>query len=1089
MGKKMLVISATISLLQLHSTIAAATPQVAFPFNSQLPTVPRANKPYSFEISPTTFSPSAANLTYSLSDEPSWLTLDSATRRLSGTPTDIDIGPINFTLSAADDDGSIAQMQCTLVVSADPPPQLSGDISRQLAESVNLSSSNPAIVTLLPSTPFRFVFQHNSFIDIVQRKLHYYATLADHSPLPSWLRFDASFGGLVFSGTAQPLAAYPQSFNISLISSDVAGFAATSAYFTIVIGAQQLVFVPDQQDISVESGVEVNVASLSQGLYLNDMLLPLNSLRNASASLPDWLHFDAATLTITGQAPDNVGDANGTVKVVDEMGDRATVTLRFSSENTALIQGSVGTLKAYIGEVFEYRIPHSVVDATHTRLSMDLGPAASWLDFNALSAELKGTVPDSTSPTVITATLTADAPGVPSQTQRFAINVQTGFSTASSSSSATDLASRTTASNTSTSSSEPSGATRSHNGLGRGAIAAVVVASIAAALVLVALFVYCCKRRRQRQESWLHFLTSATPPQTTLTRCDISGPVQQPGAGIVVQTELQRDVEKAPNSPKSISGSVSTDMTETERAPQLAFKVPRHSARGSKWNARLSRISQVSSIGDGEEALRSNSEIPEWGHEADVVNRITHHSFSLPAEMARASRHISRGSAQRQSVQRVRNKKRSSYGIERDDSLRRRSVLTEGSKNYRHKRGRSSLGLAATMDRSSFTSSSTRGTSVLSTRPSDFPRPPSEAFYPDQSSVPGLSGLDFDKRRSIRLVDRSGSIRDTRSMAEKRQSFIRNRASTSLQSPLFAHGSRVPSGRKTSSSRTLSQYEESSGHSRTNTAEGHLRGFSESSSALEPPPRNPRRLSAKVKSTFGPNFPRTITETTLGATDEVALTERTSSSSGFYTTSSSASLDGLAAEMALPRHQRSWVLPGEASPTPPPRAVLPRADPDSGNPRPGPLTARERLKKRLNRDSKGQLCDYSSSPLSSPVVVAVQNDEQLKRKKYQARSSSRTRNRLSEPLGLVSTDSIAQARGVRMRLLRATSARRPISIDVSERLSSMKAEHETETQAGSEVWEAMEGESVKSEAPRSLKRRSHQNASLARTSSSGPAFI
>ena len=188
-----------------------ATPGAAFPFNSQVPTVARVGQQYDFQFSGSTFAPDPTNFTYSLSDQPAWLVLDSATRILSGAPSQADVGSNTFTLTAADNTGAV-HMACTLVVSTDPPPQIEGDITQQLAAAANLSSSQPPVVTVLPASNFNFEFKQGSFIDVVQRTLHYYATLADHTPLPSWLMFDSQ--SLTFSGIAPQLSAFPQSWDV-----------------------------------------------------------------------------------------------------------------------------------------------------------------------------------------------------------------------------------------------------------------------------------------------------------------------------------------------------------------------------------------------------------------------------------------------------------------------------------------------------------------------------------------------------------------------------------------------------------------------------------------------------------------------------------------------------------------------------------------------------------------------------------------------------------------------------------------------------------------------------------------------------------
>lgn len=191
-----------LALFIILSTTAAAVsaaPKLAFPFNSQVPTVARVGEPYLFQFSSSTFTPEASNFTYTISGQPGWLTVDSGTRTLSGTPGQDDAGASTFTITAADEMG-VMSSGCTLVVSADPAPQLEGDTSKQLAAIANLSNTSPPTVTILPSTSFHFTFQQNAFIDIVQRRLYYYATLSDHTPLPAWLLFDAT--SMTFSGNA-----------------------------------------------------------------------------------------------------------------------------------------------------------------------------------------------------------------------------------------------------------------------------------------------------------------------------------------------------------------------------------------------------------------------------------------------------------------------------------------------------------------------------------------------------------------------------------------------------------------------------------------------------------------------------------------------------------------------------------------------------------------------------------------------------------------------------------------------------------------------------------------------------------------------
>lgn len=1050
--------SAAMFGLSLFVTTACAAPSIAFPFNSQVPTVARVSQPYLFQFSTSTFAPEPTNFTYSLSDQPAWLIIDSATRTLSGTPSQSDAGASTFTLTAADISG-VAHLPCTLVVSADPAPQLEGDISKQLAETANLSSSEPPTVTILPSNTFHFDFQQSSFIDIVQRKLYYYATLTDHTPLPAWLQFDAQ--NLAFSGLAPQLSAFPQSWAIDLIASDVAGFAGATASFTTAVGTQQLAFVPAEQSINITSGTQLSFTALQSQLFRNGQPISPENLSEATApALPSWLSFDANTLAITGVVPAGASDQSVSVEVTDALGDTATATISLFSGNASLFSGTVGILTAYSGQTFDYRFPDSLFNEPDPALSVALPPTATWLRFDSVSHELQGTVPSHISATAIAATLIAK-PSVAAegQTQIFTIDIKTA---ASDTPSTSRLATRVSPTNSSTLTPLPAPVNAmNHSHLSGGMIAAIVILSFTALAFLIACLLLCLRRRRRNG----YERHSASPAKRTISR-----PIPLPDTGtITVTTELQRDVEKTGD-----SNAYGPLAREADHPPQIALNLPSHTnSRKSRWLQRFSHISQTSSIGNGEDAIMADMNIPELGAESAVLHT-PHDSFSVPAEMARVSRQLSQTSPTKRAMRRLRERHLSRQSVGLGIDTGGGSLISQHSSRYR--RGASSLGLSAAMACSSQASLSTRGTSVLSTRPSDFPRPPTRSTFTKSKSIPTLSISEADKHRSIRLVSRSDSITDSRSIEEKRKSFIRNRASTSLQSPFLAHGSRAPSSAKQNG--RASAAASSAGSLRlSRRRKSMLASYSESSS-LEPRGHDPRRFSSRVRSAFAPNFPRAITRSSLGADDEGAADD----SSGFYTTSSSVSGEDLAAELALPRHQRSWVLPGEASPTPPP------APPTSRQ----PSSVRHRL---ISAETGGprqkwkeRLKERSSSPLSTAVAVPVKDrgDSLPAHRK----DSLTQRSRLSEPMDLVSNDSVSRARMERPRLVH-TNSKRPVSVEEVKRLSSLKAETgtETDTQAGSGMWEDVEHDTELEGGGLMPKAFGESKASTQRSNMSGPVFL
>lgn len=611
-------------LISILLATGSAIPAAVFPFNSQVPLAARVGQAYTFQFSASTFAPGDTSLIYSLSGQPAWLSLDSSSRTLRGTPGQADKGSSTFLLTAADSTGA-AHMQCTLVVVSDPVPTLQGDLGQQLAQSVNLSSNDPPIMTLLPNSAFNFHFRQDSFIDIVQRSLYYYATLADRTPLPAWLHFDPV--QLAFSGTAPQLSAFPQSFDIMLIASDVPGFAGSSSVFTIRVGERQLVFAPEERQIKIKPGEGVVVDDLGDSLLMNGEKMDVSKLKSAEVeNLPDWMAFDSKSLKIQGTAPNDVQAANVTVVASDDKGDSATVILRFvlGGENSSLFTGSIGTLDATPGESFDYTIPTSVIGNAEATLMLVLPTDASWLSFDSSKRELKGDVPTQAS-SIITATLNARAQDVPgSETQIFSINVK---ATASVNASPTTMVtSRTAPTESSTSAAAAFIAeSPSRTTLPGRTIAGIVVGAVLAVAILLALMLLCCRKKRSRD---------GYKKQTSPSKRIISRPIPPIQANtIAVTTELHTDVEKA--------DSLGHDQFErAEQPPQIDLNLPPPSARNSRWTGRFSRTSLASSLGNGEDMIRADANIPEWGHDSAAL-QTPHDSFSVPAQIARVSRQLS----------------------------------------------------------------------------------------------------------------------------------------------------------------------------------------------------------------------------------------------------------------------------------------------------------------------------------------------------------------------------------------------------------------------------------------------------------------
>ena len=133
-----------------------------------------AGQSYSFILPASTFSDADGNsLTYSTSNLPSWLSFNAATRTFTGTPSQA--GTSSITVTANDGNGGIVSDSFDLMVNT--PPALVQAIADQSARVDN---------------SYNYTLPANTFSDGDGNTLSYSATLADGSPLPSWLSFDSA---------------------------------------------------------------------------------------------------------------------------------------------------------------------------------------------------------------------------------------------------------------------------------------------------------------------------------------------------------------------------------------------------------------------------------------------------------------------------------------------------------------------------------------------------------------------------------------------------------------------------------------------------------------------------------------------------------------------------------------------------------------------------------------------------------------------------------------------------------------------------------------------------------------------------------
>lgn len=308
----------------LFIRFVGAVPNISFPINSQVPPVAVPNEPFNFQFASSTFEGlSQEPVLYSLLGAPTWLQLDSSTRTFFGVPQTSDIGSATFQLDATSHSGS-AQVQVTFVVSSAPKPQLVANISEALAKAGFLTDSQS--VALHPNTPFDISFGSEAFDEFGE--VLYYATLLDRAPLPSWMKLDSE--QVELSGVTPIDDTYPQTFEVQLIASSIAGFSGLSEALQLVVSYHQLAFVPLKRDIHISTGQPLAIDDICKSLMLDGHQISPQNITSAQAQTPPWLSFDSQNLVLRGKPPLDTSSLQIRITVNDTFGDSATTYIQLN---------------------------------------------------------------------------------------------------------------------------------------------------------------------------------------------------------------------------------------------------------------------------------------------------------------------------------------------------------------------------------------------------------------------------------------------------------------------------------------------------------------------------------------------------------------------------------------------------------------------------------------------------------------------------------------------------------------------------------------------------------------------------------------
>jgi Ca2+-binding RTX toxin-like protein len=314
---------------------------------------------------------------------PDWMTFDTESRTLAGTPTSGAIGSVAIEVTATDRDGASASKLLTIQVAG----------IRSTPISAQAAIEDRGWTFQVPSSVFSMQGEVGS--------VSYGASLSGGTPLPSWLTFDTDTR--TFSGT--PLNRDVGELAVSVTASDGYGGDAESSFSLAIANTNDSpeVWIPlDDQVVVMGAPFVLTIP----GDALRDVdaadVLALSVGLADGAPLPSWMTFEAATRRLTGAPP--IGEASAlplTVMATDSAGVSVVTgfTLSLTAGNHApLLAQPLQDQQAEEGAEWTFSVPSTAfIDAdagdtlTYSARMADGSALPQWLTFDAETRTFSGT--------------------------------------------------------------------------------------------------------------------------------------------------------------------------------------------------------------------------------------------------------------------------------------------------------------------------------------------------------------------------------------------------------------------------------------------------------------------------------------------------------------------------------------------------------------------------------------------------------------------------------------------------------------------------------------------------------------------------
>ncbi|MFJ5428079.1 putative Ig domain-containing protein [Pectobacterium actinidiae] len=345
---------------------------------------------FSFTVPAGTFTdPDGDTLTLSAtlangSPLPAWLSFNPATGTFSGTPGNTDVGSLSIKITATDPSSAAISTTFGLTVSNvnDAPIVATTIPAQSVAQDGNLNFTVPT----------------GTFTDPDGDTLTLSATLADGSPLPTWLSFNPATG--TFSGT--PGNADVGSLSIKVTATDTTHASVSTTFGLTVTDVNDAPVVSGTlppQSVAQDGGFSFTVPAGTFTDPDGDTLTLSATLANGSP-LPAWLSFNSATGTFSG-TPGNGDVGSLSIKLTANDGDTSvstTFALTVTNTNDApVVSGTLPPQSVTQDGGFSFTVPagtFSDPDGDTLTLSATLAngsPLPAWLSFNPATGTFSGT--------------------------------------------------------------------------------------------------------------------------------------------------------------------------------------------------------------------------------------------------------------------------------------------------------------------------------------------------------------------------------------------------------------------------------------------------------------------------------------------------------------------------------------------------------------------------------------------------------------------------------------------------------------------------------------------------------------------------